>query len=72
MLYILSDAGTTIGWDSISSIMSALTDQISVTSIVGVVAGALGASVGIAFLWWVARKGVSALMGAFRKGKVSV
>lgn len=68
----LADTGTTVGWSDVSSIISAITSQISVTSVVGVIAGALGISVGLAFVWWVARKGVRTLMSAFRKGKVSV
>ncbi len=71
-LVVLADTGTTVGWSDVSSIMSAITSQISVTSVVGVIAGALGISVGLAFVWWVARKGVRTLMSAFRKGKVSV
>lgn len=71
-LVVLADTGTTVGWSDVSSIISAITSQISVTSVVGVIAGALGISVGLAFVWWVARKGVRTLMSAFRKGKVSV
>ena len=71
-LVVLAATGTTVGWSDVSSIMSAITSQISVTSVVGVIAGALGISVGLAFVWWVARKGVRTLMSAFRKGKVSV
>lgn len=71
-LVVLADTGTTVGWSDVSSIISAITSQISVTSVVGVIAGALGISVGLAFMWWVARKGVRTLMSAFRKGKVSV
>ena len=71
-LVVLADTGTAVGWSDVSSIMSAITSQISVSSVVGVIAGALGISVGLAFVWWVARKGVRTLMSAFRKGKVSV
>ena len=73
MLFLL-EGGTqaVVGWSDISSIMSAITAQISVTTIVGVLAAALAASVGIAFMWWVARKGIRTLMSSFRKGKVNV
>lgn len=72
MLSLLAETSTSVGWSDVSSIMSALTGQISVSTIVAVIAGALGISVGIAFMWWVARKGVRTLMSAFRKGRVSV
>lgn len=71
-LVVLADTGTTVGWSDVSSIISAITSQISVSTVVAVIAGALGISVGLAFMWWVARKGVRTLMSAFRKGKVSV
>ncbi len=72
MLRLLAETSTTVGWSDVSSIMSAITSQISVSTIVAVIAGALGISIGIAFMWWVARKGVRTLMSAFRKGRVSV
>lgn len=72
MLNLLSDAQTVVGWSDVSEIISALTAQINVKTIVAVVAAALTASVGIAFMWWVGRKGVRAIMSAFKKGKVSV
>ena len=54
------------------SVLTALTNQISVSSIVGVLAAAAGAAVGLAFMWWGVRKLVRVLMGAFKKGKVSL
>lgn len=72
MLHLLSETSTTVGWSDVSEIITALTAQINVKTIVGVVAAALAASVGIAFMWWVGRKGVRAIMSAFKKGKVSV
>lgn len=54
------------------SVLTALTGQISVSSVVGVLAAAAGAAVGLAFMWWGARKLVRVLMAAFKKGKVSL
>ena len=53
-------------------VLDALTAQISVSTIVGVLAAVVGACVGLAFMWWGLRKAVRALMTAFKKGKVSV
>lgn len=65
------DAATVIGWDAVAPVMEALSNQISVTTVVAVIAGALAASVGLAFMWFAVRKGVRALMGALRKGRIS-
>lgn len=55
-----------------SSVITALTDQISVSTVVGVLATVAAACVGLAFMWWGLRKAVSALMSAFKNGKVSL
>lgn len=55
-----------------SDVMSAMTSQISVTTVVGVLASVMGAGIGLVFMWWGVRKGVSSLMGAFRKGKIKL
>lgn len=68
---LLSGTGTAIGWSDLSSVLSAITDQISVTTVIAVVAGAIGASIGLVFMWWGVRKLIRVLMAAFRKGKLS-
>lgn len=55
-----------------SSVISALTAQISVSTVVQVLAVIAGACVGLAFMWWGVRKATRALMSAFKKGKVSI
>ena len=55
-----------------ASVISAMTAQISVATIVGVLATIVAACIGIVFMWWGVRKAVRALMSAFRKGKISV
>lgn len=55
-----------------ASVITALTNQISVATVVQVLAVIVGACVGFAFMWWGLRKAVRALMSAFKKGKVSV
>lgn len=54
------------------AVITALTDQISVSTIVSTLAVFVGAVIGIVFMWWGVRKAVRTLMSAFRKGKVSV
>lgn len=55
-----------------ASVISAMTAQVSVATIVGVLASIVAACIGIVFMWWGVRKAVRALMAAFRKGKISV
>lgn len=53
-------------------VVDALTAQISVSTVVAVLAVIVAACVGLAFMWWGLRKAVGSLMSAFKKGKVSV
>lgn len=62
-------AVTASDWESV---ITAMTGQISVATIVGVMATIVAACIGIVFMWWGVRKAVRALMAAFRKGKISV
>lgn len=60
-----------VGWSDLSSVLTAITNQIQMTSILGVIAGAIGASIGLVFMWWGVRKLIRVVMSAFRKGRVS-
>ena len=68
----LLTAVTNIGVDDFNSVLTAITGQISVSTVVAVLAAGAGACIGLVFMWWGARKLISIVMGAFRKGKVSV
>ena len=53
-----------------ASVISAMTSQISVSSVVGVLATLVTAGIGLVFLWWGVRKAVGSLMGSFRSGRI--
>lgn len=55
-----------------SSVISAMTAQISVSTIVGVLATLVTAGIGLVFMWWGVRKAARSLMAAFRKGRMSL
>lgn len=55
-----------------SSVISAITAQVSPSTIIGVIAAGITACIGIVFMWWGVRKMGRALMAAFRKGKLSI
>lgn len=54
------------------TVIDAIGDQISVSTIVAVLGTVVASSVGLVFMWWGVRKVSRAVMGAFRKGKLSV
>lgn len=55
-----------------SQLITALQEQISVSTIVGVLATVVGAGVGLVFMWWGIRKSVSVIMAAFKRGKLKI
>lgn len=63
---------TAITSTDFTSVLTALQNQISVATVVEVLAVLAGACVGLAFMWWGVRKLTRALMSAFKKGKVSL
>lgn len=66
------EATTGVTFETVKPILDAITDIITWDAIIAVLGGVLAVSVVFAFSWWAARKGVRMLMGAFKKGKVSV
>ena len=69
---MLTGGTTVVGADSFSELVTILQSQISVSTVVGIIASILGICVGFAFFWWAVRKVIKMLMSAFKKGKVSV
>lgn len=67
-----SDGTAVVTSDDFSGVLTALQAQISVATIVQVLVVLVGATVGLAFMWWGVRKLTAALMKAFKKGKISV
>lgn len=62
-------ATTAADW---SAVISALTAQISVQTIIAVLATLVASGIGLVFMWWGVRKALRSLMAAFRKGKMSL
>lgn len=63
---------TAITSSDFTSVLTALQAQISVASVVEVLAVVAGACIGLVFMWWGVRKVTRSLMSAFRKGKISL
>ena len=71
LMPLLSSTADVVEPSDWASVISAMTGQISVATVVGVLAAIVGAGVGLVFLWWGVRKAIASLMKAFRKGKLS-
>lgn len=68
---MLTGSGSTaIGSSAFQSVINAVTAQISVTTVVEVLAYAVPLCIGLVFMWWGVRKVTRMIMGAFRKGKL--
>ena len=55
-----------------ASVITAMTNQISVETIVATLGTLVGAGIGLVFMWWGVRKALGSLMDAFRKGRLSI
>lgn len=75
MMILASGGGTTqtivtaADWQSI---FTALTAQVSPTTIIAVLTTLVTAGIGLVFMWWGIRKALRSLMAAFRKGRMSL
>lgn len=67
---LTSGGSTAISSTAFKSVIDAVTAQISVSSVVEVLAYAVPICIGLVFMWWGVRKVTRMIMGAFRKGKL--
>lgn len=67
---IVAGTTTVVSSTDWQSVLTAITEQIGVSTVVGVLASAVGAGIGLVFMWWGVRKLTRVLMGAFRSGKL--
>lgn len=66
----LADPAAAVTASDWASVISAMTSQISVSTVVGVLATLVTAGIGLVFMWWGVRKAVGSLMGSFRSGRI--
>lgn len=66
------EAGSSVSATDWAAVLTAMTSQISVSTIVAALATFITAGIGLVFMWWGVRKLVRTVMSAFRKGKLSV
>lgn len=65
-----SSTPAAVSSSDIASVLTALQKQISVASVVEIIAYVIGAGIGLVFMWWAARKLIKTFMGAFRSGRL--
>jgi len=64
--------GTGEAVSAAKSLLETATGTLNIGNIVAIVGAGIGAVIGLFLAWWGARKLVRMLMGAFKKGKVSL
>lgn len=64
-------AADTVDYDDFQSVINAVTSQVNVTTVVGVLAAVMAISIALVFMWWGIRKALRMIMSAFRGGKAS-
>lgn len=67
-----TDTNMTMSTTQLTSIMSAVTSQINVTTIVSYLVAIIGVAIVFVLMWWGIRKAISAVMGAIRGGSLGV
>ena len=64
-------AGGAFSTTELSTIISTITGAINVQTIITMIAAMITACSGIVIMWWAIRKGITVIMSAVRKGRVS-
>lgn len=62
---------TAITFADFKSVIDAITAQVSVSSVVGVLAAAAAIAITFVFMWWGVRKVTKMVMGSARSGKIN-
>ena len=63
---------TVVTSSDFNSVISAMTSQLSVSTVVEVLAYAIPVCIGLVFMWWGVRKVAGMLMRAFKRGKLRI
>ena len=66
-----SSTFTAVTYADFKSVIDAITAQISVTQVVGVLAAAAAIAITFVFMWWGVRKVTKMVMGSARSGKIN-
>lgn len=68
-MFLSGSTSTTVSPTDWAKVITDVTAQFSITSIVSVMSAIVVAGIGFVFLWWGARKAFRAIMSAVRRGR---
>lgn len=66
-----SSTFTAVTYADFKSVIDAITAQVSVSQVVGVLAAAAAIAITFVFMWWGVRKVTKMVMGSARSGKIN-
>lgn len=66
------DGDDGITYQTISQVVTSVLTQFSAANIVAMLAGIIGGTIGIRFLWWGVRKAFKSIMGVVTGGRLKV
>ena len=72
MVACFADGAGTEAVSAVQSVFTDVTGTINISNIVSILGIVVGACVGLVLMWFGIRKVIKIIMGAFRKGKISV
>lgn len=72
LLCCFADGGSAEAVSAVQSVFTDVTGTININSVVQILAIVVAACVGLVLMWFGIRKVIKIIMGAFRKGKISV
>lgn len=64
------DVTSTVSYSQFSDVISAISAELNVGTVVAVLTAAIPVCIGLVFMWWGVRKVSRMLMGAFKKGRL--
>lgn len=65
-------ATSVVSVSDFQSIIDAITAQVSVSTVVGVLAAVAAIAIALVFMWWGVRKAAKIIMASFRSGKLTI
>lgn len=68
----MTTGATVVSVSDFQSVIDAITAQVSVSTVVGVLAAVAAIAIALVFMWWGVRKAAQIIMSAFRKGSLSI
>lgn len=71
-MYTTTTPTFAFAFSDLAPIITQITDALSITNLVSVLAGIVGTAVVFVFFWWGIRKCTKIIMGAFKKGSLKL